>query len=60
MGSTMKNYRKARKGDIKCKECCHSHKPSFPGTRIRCAPGYPAHVSYAVGQNMTCDGAALE
>ena len=50
-----KNYRKAKKGDIKCSDCEFSHRPKFSGQRFRCGCRYI--YSYAVGKNMTCDAA---
>jgi hypothetical protein len=44
------NYRKARKGEIKCRECGYYRKSFFAGKLGRC-------INVAVGKNHTCDGA---
>jgi hypothetical protein len=56
----MKNYRRAKKGDIKCSECPHMLPPSSRRKRMRCMMSnwlnegmYGARQ--VVGKNMTCD-----
>uniref|UniRef100_A0A6M3JAX2 Uncharacterized protein n=1 Tax=viral metagenome TaxID=1070528 RepID=A0A6M3JAX2_9ZZZZ len=53
------NYRKAKKGDIKCSDCADHKEPDWYEKRIRCMVGaqYNGMLGYAVGKNMTCDRA---
>jgi len=55
---SFENYRKAKKGDIRCSHCQHSKVREWSG-RLEChESAYIAHfVPYAVGKNSTCDSA---
>lgn len=53
-------YRKAKKGEIKCKDCDWCVLPDWCQKRLRCvlsASIKVASLGYAVGKNMTCDSA---
>ncbi len=58
----MRNYRKAKRNEIRCKDCHFVISPNpgnlkipgFPKERFRCGVSY-TRISYAVGKNMTCD-----
>ncbi len=52
MVSYTKHYRKAKAGEIKCKDCELYYKPRHEWTRGRC------FNKQAVGANHTCDDAA--
>ena len=56
------DYRKAKKGDIKCSDCVKHKEPDWCEKRIRCMIGakYNAMLGYAVGKNMTCNKASLD
>jgi len=49
------HYRKAKKGDISCKDCRYSQLPTWPQKRLRCFLGNGNPCGYAIGKNMTCD-----
>ena len=49
-------YRKAKDGDIPCRECSHVRKPWSPGMRWRCYYGSDS----AVGANHTCNKATTK
>lgn len=51
-----KNYRKAKKGDVKCRVCKHYRAPYFDFERGRCA----VKQGYCVSRNNTCDDAVKE
>jgi len=51
----MKQYRKARKGEMTCWDCCHRSRPDKWSNRIRCLCGRRGRWGPAVGRKMTCD-----
>jgi hypothetical protein len=51
----MKDYRRARKGEIKCRDCEHGRRPMRPGNRYRCTFRGPCSgYEPAVGEKHTC------
>ena len=46
----MTNYRKAKKGDIKCENCYYSKLPDWCQKRIRCYLYNRTADNYAVGK----------
>jgi len=60
----MRNYRKAKKGEVTCEECVHSLEPQWFSNRIRCGCGNGfgrgPRYAYAVGRKNTCDSARRE
>ena len=55
MSPRLTNYRKAKPGEVQCRECVHSGRSPFHA-RIRCHCGDMCR-STSVGERMTCDAA---
>ena len=54
----MKNYRKAKPGDVPCRECMYSREPCVVGERWRCHWGSDHDFLYTpevVSQYKTCN-----
>ena len=52
----MKNYRKAKPGDVKCSDCVFKARVSLR-PQLRCSIGHDLGGSHAVGKHNTCDKA---